>query len=150
LTRRKPFQSALPAPEALLLESAVDGDARQCGEVIAVSIKQHSRTRRHRRLKSELGGNAELARAGVRLQQRIGPLQHVLIAVVEGETDEAAPEFRGQTLVHLIERDHGGTAALESRRSSASKNSGVISKAGSAETHPAARTIGFSRYRCCF
>src|SRR5512146_442460 len=49
---------------ALLLEIAVNRNARQRGQMVAVRLEQHARPRRHRGLETQLGGNAELARPG--------------------------------------------------------------------------------------
>src|SRR6185437_16818882 len=49
---------------ALLLELAVDRDARQRHQVLAVHAEQDAGSRRHRGLEAELGGDAEFARAG--------------------------------------------------------------------------------------
>ena len=48
------------------------------------------------------------------LEQRIGELLDVLVAVVEGEADEAALEVAGdEAAVHLVERDDIDAGALE-------------------------------------
>src|SRR6187551_3495564 len=49
---------------ALALKLAVDGDARQRGQIVAVYLEQHARPRRQRGLEAEFGRNAEFARAG--------------------------------------------------------------------------------------
>ena len=106
LTRRKPFHIAVAAPDistfeiALLLELAVDRNARQRRQMIAVRLEQHARPRRHRGLEAELGGDAEFARAGRgRIADRIGqmlrpPAERRLAARRGSSPSRRAPRLR--------------------------------------------------------
>src|SRR4029078_648713 len=84
----------------LALKLAVDGDARQRGQIVAVDLEQHARPRRQRGLEAEFGRNAEFARAGWR---------HV--ADGEGEGLRASSERRLQHgTAHFYLSTHGRIA----------------------------------------